>query len=80
MIAGNTETDSLNNVSAQDRLHMEFFTNYDSDAQPLYQDKPTNVSLSLAVNYLDIDEMDGKITLHCWLSTVSSVPNVSYRF
>lgn len=52
---------------------MSLFINTDVDEQPLYNDQPTTVSLGLAVNYMDINEMDGKITLHCWLSTVSKV-------
>lgn len=67
------DTDSLTNATAHDRLEMTLFINTDVDEQPLYNDQPSTVSLGLAVNYMDINEMDGKITLHCWLSTVSRV-------
>ncbi|KAH8409516.1 hypothetical protein KR222_007698, partial [Zaprionus bogoriensis] len=60
----------LSNVSSYDRLHMSLFMNYDVNERPLFQGVPTNVTLGLSVNFMDIDEMSGKITLHCWLSTV----------
>ncbi|EDW03428.1 neuronal acetylcholine receptor subunit alpha-5 [Drosophila grimshawi] len=56
------------NVSTLDRLHLNLFMNYDTNAQPTVQGKPTNINLGLSVNYLDIDELNSKITLHCWLS------------
>lgn len=59
---------------------MSLFINTDVNEQPLYNDQPSTVSLELAVNYMDIDEMDGKITLHCWLSTVSKFHLSSLSF
>ncbi|TDG49896.1 hypothetical protein AWZ03_003672 [Drosophila navojoa] len=56
------------NVSTLDRLQMNLFVNYDANVQPTIQGKATNVSLGLSVNYIDIDELNGKITLHCWLT------------
>ncbi|XP_030565430.1 neuronal acetylcholine receptor subunit alpha-2 [Drosophila novamexicana] len=56
------------NISALDRLQMNLFINYDVNAEPTMQGRPTNISLGLSVNYIDIDELNGKITLHCWLS------------
>lgn len=50
---------------------MNLFVNYDANVQPTIQGKATNVSLGLSVNYIDIDELNGKITLHCWLTVVS---------
>lgn len=59
------------NVSTLDRLQMNLFVNYDVNVQPTIQGKAANVSLGLSVNYIDIDELNGKITLHCWLNVVS---------
>ncbi|XP_033173051.1 neuronal acetylcholine receptor subunit alpha-2 [Drosophila mauritiana] len=56
------------NVKALDRLHAGLFTNYDSDVQPVFQGAPTNVSLGMVVTYVDIDELNGKMTTHCWLN------------
>ncbi|XP_052837960.1 neuronal acetylcholine receptor subunit alpha-5 [Drosophila gunungcola] len=56
------------NVKAPDRLHAGLFLNYDSDVQPQFQGAPTNVSLGMVINYIDIDEMNGKLTTHCWLN------------
>jgi len=50
---------------------MNLFINYDENTQPTVGGQPTNISLGLNVNYIDIDELNGKITLHCWLSAVS---------
>ncbi|XP_017011524.3 neuronal acetylcholine receptor subunit alpha-4 [Drosophila takahashii] len=55
-------------VSPLDRLHAGLFLNYDSDVQPQFQGSPTNVSLGMVINYIDIDEMNGKMTTHCWLN------------
>ncbi|EDV57242.1 neuronal acetylcholine receptor subunit alpha-4 [Drosophila erecta] len=56
------------NVKALDRLHAGLFTNYDSDVQPWFQGAPTEVSLGMVVTYIDIDELNGKMTTHCWLN------------
>ncbi|KAH8352069.1 hypothetical protein KR084_001697 [Drosophila pseudotakahashii] len=56
------------NVKPLDRLIAGLFINYDSDVQPQFQGSPTNVSLGMVINYIDIDEMNGKMTTHCWLN------------
>ncbi|XP_037710869.1 neuronal acetylcholine receptor subunit alpha-4 [Drosophila subpulchrella] len=56
------------NVKASDRLHAGLFFNYDTDVQPQFQGSPTNVSLGMVINYIDIDELNGKMTTHCWLN------------
>jgi len=50
---------------------MNLFINYDENAQATVGGQPTNITLGLNVNYIDIDELNGKITLHCWLNAVS---------
>lgn len=39
----------------------------------MFQGTPTNVSLGMVVTYVDIDELNGKLTTHCWLNLVSPV-------
>ncbi|XP_017046308.1 neuronal acetylcholine receptor subunit alpha-4 [Drosophila ficusphila] len=56
------------NVKALDRLHAELLLNYDASVQPQFEGAPSKVLLGLVVNYLDIDEMNGKLTVHCWLN------------
>ncbi|KAM8718115.1 hypothetical protein ACLKA7_004771 [Drosophila subpalustris] len=61
-------SNSNSNISTIERLQMNLFINYDENAQPTVGGQPTNISLGLNVNYIDIDELNGKITLHCWLN------------
>ncbi|XP_015035812.2 neuronal acetylcholine receptor subunit alpha-2 isoform X1 [Drosophila pseudoobscura] len=56
------------NVNALDRLHAGLFINYDKHSQPLDNGDPSAVNMSLTINFIDIDEMNGKMTTHCWLS------------
>jgi len=68
------------NVKALDRLHAGLFLNYESDVQPQFQGSPTNVSLGMVINYIDIDELNGKMTTHCWLNIVSrSFPCIAQK-
>ncbi|KAH8266508.1 hypothetical protein KR044_009290, partial [Drosophila immigrans] len=60
--------DKASNISTIERLQLNIFINYDEHTQPTVGGQPTNISLSLSVNYIDIDELNGKITLHCWLN------------
>ncbi|KAH8412277.1 hypothetical protein KR009_000982, partial [Drosophila setifemur] len=63
------DTDPGNsNVKAEDRLHAGLFLNYDSDIQPQFEGKPTPVRMGISVSYIDIDEMNGKLTTHVWLN------------
>ncbi|XP_017075409.2 neuronal acetylcholine receptor subunit alpha-5 [Drosophila eugracilis] len=56
------------NVKASDRLQAGLFLNYDSNLQPHFQGALTNVALGIVINYIDIDEMNGKLIIHCWLN------------
>ncbi|XP_034101654.1 neuronal acetylcholine receptor subunit alpha-2 [Drosophila albomicans] len=60
--------DDKANISTIEKLQLNIFINYDEHTQPTVGGQPTNISLGLSVNYIDIDELDGKITLHCWLN------------
>ncbi|KAH8273667.1 hypothetical protein KR018_007993, partial [Drosophila ironensis] len=56
------------NVKAADRLHAELFMNYDNNVQPQFDGVPTTVRLGLKISYLDIDEMNGMLTVHSWMN------------
>ncbi|XP_011189557.2 neuronal acetylcholine receptor subunit alpha-2 isoform X1 [Zeugodacus cucurbitae] len=55
------------NITTLDRLHLQLFINYDKNAHPTYHGIPTNITLGMSVNYIDIDEINGKMILHSWL-------------
>ncbi|XP_022231074.2 neuronal acetylcholine receptor subunit alpha-5 isoform X3 [Drosophila obscura] len=56
-------------VSTLDRLHAGLFINYDKHTQPLDKaGEASEVNMVLNINFIDIDEMNGKMTTHCWLS------------
>nr|AEN03032.1 nicotine acetylcholine receptor beta 3 [Bactrocera dorsalis] len=55
------------NITTLDRLHLQLFINYDKNVHPSYHGIPTNITLGMSVNYVDIDEINGKMILHSWL-------------
>ncbi|XP_030383574.1 neuronal acetylcholine receptor subunit alpha-2 [Scaptodrosophila lebanonensis] len=55
------------NVSTTDRLYMNLFINYNKNSQPTVGGQLTNITVGLTVHYIDIDEMNGKVTLHGWI-------------
>ncbi|XP_067622727.1 neuronal acetylcholine receptor subunit alpha-7-like [Eurosta solidaginis] len=55
------------NVTNLDRLRLQLFINYDKNSHPTYHGVPTNITLGMSVNYIDIDEINGKLVLHSWL-------------
>ncbi|XP_037948073.1 neuronal acetylcholine receptor subunit beta-3-like [Teleopsis dalmanni] len=54
------------NYTTLDQLRMQLFMNYDKFLHPTYRGAPTNITLGMTVNYIDIDEINGKMTLHGW--------------
>nr|XP_017021848.1 acetylcholine receptor subunit beta isoform X1 [Drosophila kikkawai] len=68
-VPGATAADSnIGGVKALDRLHAGLFLKYDSLVQPQFEGVPTPVSLGLVINYIDIEEINGKMTVHCYLN------------
>ncbi|XP_034125804.1 acetylcholine receptor subunit alpha-like 1 isoform X1 [Drosophila guanche] len=63
-----SSSDGNANVNALDRLHASLFLNYDKHLQPLDKGEPATVSMALTINFIDIDELNGKMTTHCWLN------------
>ncbi|ALC38533.1 nAcRbeta-21C [Drosophila busckii] len=67
-LAADLEDEVANaNVSALDRLRMNTII-YDVNSPPTEKGKPSNITLAINVAYLDIDELSGKVTIHCWLN------------
>lgn len=63
----NSDTDpSTGNVKAIDRLHAGLFLNYNKNIQPQFEGVPTPVGLGVTITYLDVEEMSGKLNVHCW--------------
>lgn len=61
------------NITTLDRLHVQLFTNYDKSAHPMATPtEKTNTTISLSIGYVDIDELNGKMTLHGWINIVSN--------
>lgn len=59
-----------------DRLRVQLFTNYDKTAHPMMTPtERTLITLGLSINHIDIDELNGKMTIHGWANVVST--NVS---
>ncbi|KAM7354590.1 tRNA splicing endonuclease subunit 2 isoform 2-T2 [Cochliomyia hominivorax] len=57
------------NITTLDRLHVQLFTNYDKTAHPMATPtQRTNITIFLTIGYVDIDELNGKMTLHGWLN------------
>ncbi|XP_053957790.1 neuronal acetylcholine receptor subunit alpha-7 isoform X1 [Anastrepha ludens] len=55
------------NITNLDRLRLQLTINYDKNSHPTYHGVPTNITLGMSVNYIDIDEINGKMVLHAWL-------------
>ncbi|XP_059221075.1 neuronal acetylcholine receptor subunit alpha-2 isoform X2 [Stomoxys calcitrans] len=52
-----------------DRLRLQLFTNYDKTAHPMVTPtQRTNVKLGLSLHYIDINELEGKMTMHGWIN------------
>lgn len=59
-----------------DRLRVQLFTNYDKTAHPMATPtQRTNVTMGMKISYIDIDELEGKMTLHGWVNLVSMEVN-----
>ncbi|XP_061394044.1 neuronal acetylcholine receptor subunit alpha-2-like [Musca vetustissima] len=57
------------NISTMDLLRVQLFTNYDKSAHPMVTPtQRTNITLGISVNYIDIDELKGRMTLHGWIN------------
>ncbi|XP_073828377.1 neuronal acetylcholine receptor subunit alpha-2-like [Musca autumnalis] len=57
------------NITTMDRLRVQLFTNYDKSAHPMVSPKQrTNITLGISINYIDIDELKGRMTLHGWIN------------
>ncbi|XP_075154130.1 neuronal acetylcholine receptor subunit alpha-2-like [Haematobia irritans] len=55
------------NITTMDRLRVQLFTNYDKTAHPMVTPtQRTNITVGISVHYLDINELEGKLTLHGW--------------
>lgn len=64
-----------------DRLHVQLFTNYDKTAHPMATPtERTNTTIYLSIGYIDIDELNGKMTLHGWITLVSNKINNINQF
>ncbi|XP_023306759.2 neuronal acetylcholine receptor subunit alpha-2 [Lucilia cuprina] len=57
------------NITTLDRLHVQLFTNYDKTAHPMATpSQKTNTTIFMSVGYIDIDELNGKMTVHGWVT------------
>lgn len=61
---------STGNVKTIDRLHAGLFLNYNKNIQPQFEGVPTPVGLGVTITYLDVEEMSGKLNVHCWQNIV----------
>ncbi|XP_036341559.1 neuronal acetylcholine receptor subunit alpha-2-like [Rhagoletis pomonella] len=59
--------DKVWTATSQDRLRLQLLINYDKTSHPTYNNVPTNITLGMKVNYIDIHEINGKMVLHAWL-------------
>ncbi|KAH8237886.1 hypothetical protein KR032_005424, partial [Drosophila birchii] len=70
---------NIGGVKALDRLHAGLFLNYDRLVQPQFESVPTPVSLGLVINYIDIEEINGKLTVHCYLNIGWKDENLTWQ-
>ncbi|XP_036340300.1 uncharacterized protein LOC118749601 [Rhagoletis pomonella] len=59
--------DKVWTATSQDRLRLQLLINYDKNSHQTYNNVPTNITLGMKVNYIDIHEINGKMVLHAWL-------------
>lgn len=73
-------TESAWNITTMDRLRVQLFTNYDKTSHPMVTPtQRTNITLGISISYIDIDELNGKMTLHGWVNLVSGIfKNIFY--
>lgn len=68
------------NITTMDRLRVQLFTNYDKTAHPMVTPtQRTNITLGMTINYIDIDELKGKMTLHGWINLVRIFVDSQWR-
>lgn len=68
------------NITTMDRLRVQLFTNYDKTAHPMVTPtQRTNITLGMTINYIDIDELKGKMTLHGWINMVRIFVDSQWR-
>ncbi|XP_068141562.1 neuronal acetylcholine receptor subunit alpha-2 [Drosophila tropicalis] len=59
---------NISNVSSLDRLHADLFIHYDKMVPPMVGGKGSNINLGMTAHYFDVDELNGKFIMHCWLN------------